>query len=112
MVPGQNDMGSGGMGFEQIAKMMVTLWLQRLPGSFLMMKKVPVGAHFQVTSIYCLLGLALISMGISLASEQVFGYFYLYFDLYLCIWCICKGEDQAGLVCLLNGDERGRRSCH
>ena len=25
MVPGQNDMGSGGMGFEQIAKMMVTL---------------------------------------------------------------------------------------
>ena len=37
MVPGQNDMGSGGMGFEQIAKMMVTLWLQRLLGSFSML---------------------------------------------------------------------------
>ena len=28
-------------------------------------------SFLQVTSIYCLLGLALISMGISLASEQV-----------------------------------------
>ena len=46
------------------------------------MQKLPVRAHFQVTSIYCLLGLALISMGISLASEQVFGDLYL---VYLCI---------------------------
>ena len=45
MVPGQSNT-SGDMGLEQILKMLVT-------------------------SIYCLLGLALISMGISLASEQV-----------------------------------------
>ena len=93
MVPGQNDMGSGGMGLEQIAKMTVIMlfcstdvhceniekWLWCI-----LMQKLPVRAHFQVTSIYCLLGLALISMGISLASEQVFGDFYLYL-VYLCI---------------------------
>lgn len=45
MVPGQKN-GSGGMSVEQIAKMLVT-------------------------SLYCLLGLSIISMGISLASEQV-----------------------------------------
>ena len=48
-----------------------------------------------MTSIYCLLGLALISMGISLASEQVFSIFGVFVHLvYLCIfpflcnWCI------------------------
>ena len=70
-------------------------------------------SFLQVTSIYCLLGLALISMGISLASEQVYHFkketiviqLERRFDQLL-----FSGEGKARMVCLLHRHEGGRGS--